>query len=156
MYVPHTCETNLLLIPSANHNVPVFARKDLVWDNGRVRGTMPPSLCTSNQIVGRDIREAGQLSSVSVHRTQLHAVKERTCDSKRFASIQQPLPVCWREMRAAIIAPWVYRPVAMSVTATPTLDGGRSGSPVLHRVSSTFRWPETMGRTYASAPPRLQ
>jgi hypothetical protein len=29
------------------------------------------------------------------------------------------------------MAPWAYNPVEMSVTATPTLDGGRSGSPVL-------------------------
>ena len=32
-----------------------------------------------------------------------------------------------------MIAPWVYKPVAISVTATPTLHGGPSGSPVLHR-----------------------
>jgi hypothetical protein len=30
-----------------------------------------------------------------------------------------------------MMAPWAYSPVEMSVTATPTLDGGRSGSPVL-------------------------
>jgi hypothetical protein len=30
-----------------------------------------------------------------------------------------------------MMAPWAYNPVEMSVTATPTLDGGRSGSPVL-------------------------
>lgn len=29
------------------------------------------------------------------------------------------------------MAPWAYSPVEISVTATPTLDGGRSGSPVL-------------------------
>ena len=48
MYVPQKCDTDLLLIPSANHNVPVFAWEDLVWNDRRVRGTMPPSLCTSD------------------------------------------------------------------------------------------------------------
>ena len=35
-----------------------------------------------------------------------------------------------------MMAPWVYKPVEMSVTATPTLDGGRSGSPVLGAIHS--------------------
>lgn len=30
-----------------------------------------------------------------------------------------------------MIAPWAYKPVAMSVAATPTLHGGPFGSPVL-------------------------
>jgi hypothetical protein len=54
-----------------------------------------------------------------------------TCVSKRLQSIQTPLPVCWRESRAAMIAPCAYRAVCRSTTATPTLQGGPSGSPVL-------------------------
>ena len=38
-----------------------------------------------------------------------------------------------------MMAPWAYKPVEMSVTATPTLDGGRSGSPVLGIIHSEDR-----------------
>ena len=71
-----------------------------------------------------------------------------TCDSNRLQSIQTPFPVFSLEIKAAMIAPWAYKPVAMSVLATPTysivmwhrihqlwleqtLHGGPSGSPVL-------------------------
>jgi len=51
----------------------------------------------------------------------------------------------------AMIAPWAYNPVEMSVTATPTLDGGRSGSPVLQTCGypghseGLVRWNVTFG-----------
>jgi hypothetical protein len=35
-------------------------------------------------------------------------------------SIHTPFPVFSLEIKAAMIAPWAYRPVAMSVLATPT------------------------------------
>ena len=35
-------------------------------------------------------------------------------------SIHTPFPVFSLEIKAAIIAPWAYKPVAMSVLATPT------------------------------------
>jgi hypothetical protein len=44
----------------------------------------------------------------------------RTCDSNRLQSIHTPFPVFSLEIRAAMIAPWAYKPVAMSVLATPT------------------------------------
>jgi hypothetical protein len=88
------------------------------------------SFLSCDEIVGCNIRETGKL----VSRSQTYANTPRTrqtCDSNRLQSIQTPFPVFWREIRAAIMAPWAYSPVEISVTATPTLDGGRSGSPVL-------------------------
>lgn len=46
--------------------------------------------------------------------------RRHTCDSNKLQSIRTPFPVFSLEMRAAIIAPWAYKPVAMSVLATPT------------------------------------
>jgi len=88
------------------------------------------SFLSCNEIVGCNIRETGKLISWSQTYANTPHTRQ-TCDSNRLQSIQTPFPVFWREIRAAIIAPWAYSPVEISVTATPTLDGGRSGSPVL-------------------------
>ena len=56
----------------------------------------------------------------SVIPTQSTLEGERTCDSNRLQSIHTPFPVFSLEIKAAMIAPWAYKPVAMSVLATPT------------------------------------
>lgn len=95
-------------------------------------GAITRCFLTCNQIVGRNICQPSDLNNVNV--LTIPSSMQRlviTCDSKRLQSIHTPFPVCWRDISAAIMAPWAYKPVAISVAATPTLAGGRSGSPVL-------------------------
>lgn len=60
-------------------------------------------------------------------------VRRESWVSKREESIFWPLPVRRRAWRAARMAPCVYSPVEMSVSATPGLVGGPSRSPVMWR-----------------------
>lgn len=84
-----------------------------------------------NQIVRCDVRQTSDLYTAPMGLGKVIRDLFLTCVSNRLQSIQVPTPVCWREMRAAIMAPCAYNAVERSVTATPTLQGGPSGSPVL-------------------------
>jgi hypothetical protein len=101
-------------------------------------GPMARCFLPSYQIVGSDINQSSNLKSI-INKVSFLDNQTRiiiTCDSKRLQSIQTPLLVCCRDIRAAIMAPCAYSPVAMSVAATPTLTGGRPGSPVLCMANS--------------------
>lgn len=61
-----------------------------------------------------------QSRATGVIPTQYTPERGRTCDSNKLQSTHTPFPVFSLEIQAAIIAPWAYKPVAMSVLATPT------------------------------------
>ncbi len=61
----------------------------------------------------------------------LQISKCHTCEDRRLQSIWRPRPVFCRWSKAAMTAPWVYKPVARSVIATP----GLTGSPSLKQKS---------------------
>jgi hypothetical protein len=86
---------------------------------------------TRDQVIRGNICQSRYLQTMSFWNITQYVQYQLTCDSNKLQSIQTPLPVFSREIMAAMMAPWVYKPVAMSVAATPTLAGGRSGSPVL-------------------------
>lgn len=44
-------ETHLLVIPGTDHDETIFTREHLVWDDGRVRGAMSRTLCSSDEVV---------------------------------------------------------------------------------------------------------
>ena len=54
-------ETHLLLVAGTDHDVAIFTREDLVWNDGRVRRTMASSLCTRDQVVRRDVSQTCEL-----------------------------------------------------------------------------------------------
>lgn len=74
-----------------------------------------------------------QAIALDVNARQADHYYRHTWDSNKLQSIQTPCPVFSLDKRPAMMAPCVYSPVAMSVAATPTLQGGPSGSPVLFR-----------------------
>lgn len=84
---------------------------------GRYRVCLLHALQLNSSMQCLPAPQSGQLG-VTLMLSELEKV--HTCDSNRLQSIQTPFPVFFLEIKAAMIAPWVYKPVAMSVLATPT------------------------------------
>lgn len=65
-------------------------------------------------------------SGSNIYTTKSNSFKTPTWDDKRLQSMCSPFPVLYLWSKPAIIAPYVYNPVARSVMATPALTGSPS------------------------------
>jgi hypothetical protein len=110
--------TCLLLITSADHDEPVLAGEDLIWDDRGVGSPVARGFFPRDQVVGGDVRQTCDLLPQGTHwsvtieqahmtkpsnvigddgRVQLHMNWEKIVlawDSNRFRSIHTPFPVC--------------------------------------------------------------
>ena len=96
---------DLFVVPGPNHDKAILAGKHLVGNDGRMRSPVSGCLLTSYQIVGRDVSQTYNLARHEARR-KYEGPDKRTCDSNRLQSIHIPCPVCWRDRRPAMIAPW--------------------------------------------------
>ena len=144
---------HLLIVPRTDHQKSIFTRENLIRYDWWMGCSMSGGFLSGDQVVGGYVCKACYLIKCKQIWDILQSRRIFTCVSNKLQSIQTPWPVCWRDISAAIMAPWAYNPVAISVAATPTLAGGRSASPVLRcKISweSVYTTMKNTIPTYAS------